>query len=90
MDLDTEEIRETHNLYIFDTYKKTYSGRFLNFHSNHPLYHKKGIIISLIDKIILLSHPWFQQKNLIDVVHIFLNTIIVILSHLSFLQLNKD
>ncbi|KAG5342011.1 SETMR methyltransferase, partial [Acromyrmex heyeri] len=59
---------------IFDIYhKKTFSGRFLNFHSNHSLCHKKGTIISFIDKIIILSHPRFQQKNLIDAIHIFLN-----------------
>jgi len=43
---------------IFDTYQKiTFSGRFLNFHSNHPLCHKKDIIIDFIDKIFLLSYP---------------------------------
>ena len=40
---------------------------------NHPLCHKKDTIISFIDKIILLSHPRFQQKNSIDAIHIFLN-----------------
>ncbi|KYQ46783.1 hypothetical protein ALC60_14208 [Trachymyrmex zeteki] len=59
---------------VFDGYHKTtFSGRFLNFHSHHPLCHKKGVIIGMVDKIILLSHPRFHQKNLINAVNIFLN-----------------
>ncbi|KAG5316795.1 NU1M oxidoreductase, partial [Acromyrmex insinuator] len=59
---------------IFDTcYKTTFSERFLNFHSNHSLCHKKGIIIIFIDKIFLLSHPRFQHNNLIEAIHIFFN-----------------
>jgi len=59
---------------IFDTYHKTtFSGRFLNFHFNHSLCHKRGIIISFIDKIFLLSHPRFQHNNLVEAIHIFLN-----------------
>jgi len=35
---------------IFNWYKKpTFSGRYLKFHSQHPLAHIKGIIIDLID-----------------------------------------
>ena len=63
--LDTGIIIENKRI-IFDTYHKpTFSGRFLNFHSNHPLCHKRGIIISK-DKIVRLSHPRFHQKHLID------------------------
>jgi len=43
--------------------KPTFSGRFLNFHSHHPLTHKRGTILSLIDRVILLSHPTFHQQN---------------------------
>jgi len=54
---------------IFDTYHKaTFSDRFLNFYSNHPLRHKRGTLISLleiINKIFYISQPRFQQKNLI-------------------------
>jgi len=61
--LDTTLIIDNKRI-IFDTYHKTiFSRRFLNFHSNHPLYHKRGIIISFVDKIFLLSHPRFQQSN---------------------------
>jgi len=49
---------------IFNWYRKpTFSGRFLNFHSHHPFLHKKGTIISLIDRVILLSHPEFHKDN---------------------------
>jgi len=58
--LDTTLIIDSHRI-IFDTYHKTvFSGRFLIFHSNHPLCHKRGTIISFVDKIFLLSHPRFQ------------------------------
>jgi len=58
---------------IFDTYHKTtFSGRFLNFHSNHLLCYKRGIIITFVDKIFLLLHPRFQH-NLVEAIHIFLN-----------------
>jgi len=37
---------------IFDIYKKpTSSGRSLNFHSHHPLAHKRGIVFGMVDKI---------------------------------------
>ncbi|KYN28480.1 hypothetical protein ALC57_02092 [Trachymyrmex cornetzi] len=59
---------------IFDGYRKaTFSGRFLNFHSQHLVCHKRGVIYSVIDKIVRLCHPTFQQNNLIDAVNIFLN-----------------
>jgi len=61
---------------IFNTYHKAiFSERFLNFHSNHLFCHKKDTIIILcyVDKIVQLSHPRFQHKNLTDAIHIFLN-----------------
>jgi len=48
----------------FDWYRKpTFSGRFLNFFSQHPLAHKKGVVIGLTDKIFKLSHPRYHEKN---------------------------
>jgi len=45
---------------IFNWYRKpTFSG-FLNFHSQHPFLHKKGTIMSLIDRVILLSHKKYH------------------------------
>ncbi|KYN04663.1 hypothetical protein ALC62_04467 [Cyphomyrmex costatus] len=71
--LDTTIIIDNCRIIFDNFHKKTFSGRFLNFHSNHLIYHKKGIIISFIDKILLLSHPRFQQNNLIEAIQIFLN-----------------
>jgi len=59
---------------IFDLYKKpTFSGRYLNYHSHHPLIHKKGLIFGLTDKIINLSHPKFHQKNFTESINLLLN-----------------
>jgi len=70
--LDTTVIVDENKI-IFDRYYKlTFSGRFLNFHSHHSLCHKRGVIYGAIDRIILLSHPKFQQKNFIEAIHIFL------------------
>jgi len=49
--------------------KPTFSGRLLNFHSCHPLTHKKGVIIGLVDKIFKLSHARYQEKNLSDAIN---------------------
>ncbi|KYN50572.1 hypothetical protein ALC57_07139, partial [Trachymyrmex cornetzi] len=67
-------IKIINNKIIFDLYKKsTHSGRFLNFLSNHPLCHKKGVIFSLIDRIIYLSHPNFHTLNISDMINNLLN-----------------
>jgi len=56
---------------ISNWYKKpTFSGRFLNFYSHHPWTHKRGTILSLIDRVILLSHPRFHQQNLDFVIRV--------------------
>ena len=44
--------------------KDTYSGRFINLFSNHPIKQKSAIIKNLVDSAILLSHHSFHQKNL--------------------------
>jgi len=52
------------NQFIFDLFfKPSFSGRYLHFHSNHPITQKRALIFGLVDKIIKLSHPRFQQKN---------------------------
>jgi len=71
--LDTKIILDD-RIITFDLYKKpTSSGRYLNFHSNHPISHKRGIIYGMVDKTILLSHPRFHQKNLIEFIKVLLN-----------------
>jgi len=50
------------NLIEFDWFHKPFSGRYLNYKSNHSLYHKRGTI-GLVDRAFLLSHPRFHRKN---------------------------
>ena len=57
--LDVRLMRQEGRI-IFDIYKKpTNSGRCLNYFSNHPLVHKRGVIIGQLDRILFLSHPKF-------------------------------
>lgn len=71
--LDVSIIVDEHRI-IFDTYKKsTFSERYLNFHSQHPGCHKRGVIYSLFDKIFFLFHPRkFHSKNIIKMIKILL------------------
>jgi len=58
----------------FDWYRKpTFSGRVLNFLSQHPITQKRGIIISMIDRAFLLSHPKYHEKNLKFIIETFIN-----------------
>jgi len=58
----------------FDCYRKpTFSGRVLNYFSHHPPAQKKGVIMSMVDRAFLLSHPKFHQKNLKFIIETFLN-----------------
>ena len=44
--------------------KSTYSGRVLNFTSNHPIQNKVAIIKNLVDRAVCLSHELFHSGNL--------------------------
>jgi len=58
----------------FDWYRKpTFSGRVLNFLSQHPITQKRGVIISMVDRAFLLSHPKYQEKNLKYIIETFIN-----------------
>jgi len=71
--LDITLIIDDHGI-IFDQYKyPTHSSRYINFHFQHPLSHKKGIVYDLIDRILSLSHPKFHKKNLKETINILLN-----------------
>jgi len=58
----------------FDWYKKsTFSRRTLNFLSHHPTSQKRGVIINMIDRIFLLSHPKFHERKLNFIIETFIN-----------------
>ncbi|KYN02360.1 hypothetical protein ALC62_06740, partial [Cyphomyrmex costatus] len=59
---------------IFDWYRKlTFSGRFLNFLSNHPISQKRGVVFSLFDRAFLLSDFGFLKRNLTLIIDILLD-----------------
>jgi len=53
--------------------KTHFFGRFLNFYSQHPISQKKGTILSLVDRMFLLSHPEFHEKNLTFIIKILID-----------------
>ncbi|KYM83920.1 hypothetical protein ALC53_05682 [Atta colombica] len=55
-----------------DIPKATFSSRFLNFNSHHPVCHKRGVIYGFIDRIVRFCHPRFQKNNLMNVINILL------------------
>ncbi|XP_018306455.1 uncharacterized protein [Mycetomoellerius zeteki] len=71
--LDLTLIKKNDSIY-HDWYQKpTSSGRYLNFCLQHPLCQKIGVIVSLTDRVLLLSHPSFHRKNLDKIIRILLN-----------------
>jgi len=40
-----------------------FSGRYLNYNSQHALAQKKGTITGMVYRAFLLSHPKYHQKN---------------------------
>jgi len=58
---------------FFDRFEKpTNTGRYINYHSQHPVSHKRSIVYGLVDRTILLSHPTFQEKNLKAIINTLL------------------
>ncbi|XP_018375985.1 PREDICTED: uncharacterized protein LOC108769469 [Trachymyrmex cornetzi] len=71
--LDITIIKNNQSL-EFDWYHKpTYSGRYLNFFSEHPLSQKKGTVMGMVDRAFLLSVPKYHKKNLLFVIETLLN-----------------
>jgi len=61
------------NFLEFDVYKKpTFSGRALSYLSKHPLSQKRGVIMSMVDRAFLLSHPKYHEKNLDFIIETFM------------------
>ncbi|KYN29720.1 hypothetical protein ALC57_00983 [Trachymyrmex cornetzi] len=70
--LDVTLIRKDDYL-MYDWYHKpSFSARYLNYFSCHQRCHKMGIIMSLIDRVLLLSHPTFHEKNFKFIINILL------------------
>ncbi|KYM93792.1 hypothetical protein ALC62_15636 [Cyphomyrmex costatus] len=70
--LDVKVIRDN-ELIEFDWYHKpTFSGRYLNFWSQHPVSHKKGTVMGLVDRVILLSNPKFHFDNFCFIIKVLL------------------
>ena len=63
--LDATITRKQNKKLSFNWYRKpTWSGRYLNFNSHHPLRYKKSVINNLVDRAVLLSDKEFQKNNL--------------------------
>lgn len=62
--LNTMVIKKDNKLITNWFRKPTWSGRYINYYSNHPLKYKINTIYNLIDHAILLSDDIFQQENI--------------------------
>ncbi|XP_011862988.1 PREDICTED: uncharacterized protein LOC105559345, partial [Vollenhovia emeryi] len=71
--LDTTIIRNNENLLTNWFRKPTFSGRYINFYSNHPIKYKTNIITNLVDRAILLSDERFHDSNIDTVKDILKN-----------------
>jgi len=61
------------NVLEFGLYRKpTFSGRVLSYLSQHPSSQKRGVLISMIDRVFLLSDPKFHQRNFNFIIETFL------------------
>ncbi|KYQ47791.1 hypothetical protein ALC60_13177, partial [Trachymyrmex zeteki] len=57
----------------FDWYHKpTFSGRYLNFWSQHPVSQKIGTVAGLVDRVVLLSNPKFHFSNFVFIIEVLL------------------
>lgn len=66
--LDIKIIRNNDGSLSTNWYQKpTYSGRYLNYFSSHPVQHKRGVVNSLVDRAILLSDRKYHSENLAKV-----------------------
>ncbi|KYN02856.1 hypothetical protein ALC62_06323 [Cyphomyrmex costatus] len=70
--LDVTVIRNN-DLIEFNWYHKpTFSGRYSNFRSQHPVSHKRGTVIGLVDRVILLSNSKFHFDNFCFIIKVLL------------------
>jgi len=71
--LDVTIINNNNRIEFDWFHKPTFSGRFLNFLSAHPLSQKRGTLISMIDRTLLLAHPRFHSRNLNFIIDTFIS-----------------
>ena len=63
--LDLLIIKNNDNTISLDWYRKpTFSGRFLNYYSHHPIATNIGVICKLVDRSMKLADGKFHQKNI--------------------------
>jgi len=71
--LDIIIIKNNNRLEFNWYHKPTFSGRYLNYLSQHPISQKRGTIYGMVDRALRLSHPRFQRDNLIFTINVLLN-----------------
>ena len=71
--LDVTVILHEHFIMFYRYSKSTSLDRYLSFYSNYPIGHKKGVVYGMMDRILLLSHPQFHQKNFENIISILLD-----------------
>ncbi|XP_071633849.1 uncharacterized protein [Temnothorax longispinosus] len=62
--LNTSVFRHGNCLFTNWYRKPTFSGRYINFFSSHPLKYKINTVINLVDQAILLSDEQFHDENI--------------------------
>ncbi|KAG5310828.1 SETMR methyltransferase, partial [Acromyrmex insinuator] len=70
--MDFLENRALKSLGIDIPFYTRYVDDFINYHSLHPLSQKRGVIIDMLDRAVLLSHPKYYSKSVEIVVNTFL------------------
>ncbi|KYN21604.1 hypothetical protein ALC57_06020 [Trachymyrmex cornetzi] len=70
--LDLTLIKNKDRLEMDWYHKPTFSGRYLNFLSAHPLSQKRGVVFGIIDRAMLLSDEKFHKKNITFVINTLL------------------
>jgi len=69
--LDTTLIKNDNRIEFDWFHKPTFSGKYLNL-SLHPITQKRGSLMSMIDRALLLSHPRYHKKNINFIINTFL------------------
>jgi len=70
--LDVTVIRNNELIEFNWYHKPTFSGRYLNFWSQHPISQKINTIAGLIDRIVLFSNFKFHLDNLCFIIKVLL------------------